>query len=1051
MKKINKILILIVATCLLFALAGCKKEITLGKVTMSETAIEGESLNLAAGKLTYTKGKKSETIALNGEGVTVSGYDSSKLGKQTVTVTFEGKTTTFEIQTLPKIAVEGVKTVYDKDESFDPTGSVQVRNSDGTFETVALTDSKVTISGFDTSVESSIVTVQYSDGGKTYTTKYTVSVKQVKFVKPVQLTYKNYDEKLVLSGGYFEVTVGSSKPDYIQLTSSDVEVSGYDPTVVNIDNPQVQQKITVTYKGQEYYYNIEIKYSFATWIQSKAQEFAALDWTGDEAPTLTAEQKEDAIKAYESYLELDPKEKAIITAEEELYIIKATVVSAYEKWTNEAKSFSETFMVGNNSITLGCEEFEKTKEDYQRLCNANEKIHYYGDILYDIVDLYSEDILYGEKRIIEHVGAMYTDAVYESIKPVLEMMISVYETTSIISKEWTKESLYTEENSKAIEAAVTKILNSNFATVGYSFIFQKISTWRDNDDLFDIIYSYYFYGEEENKELVITRLYKYVPMPKRLQTLFINLANGNSIAYSYSSDPKNYVWAETIDINYYYYEVLDLVKEIKDSGTALEKDLYDYINFDYEIATYLTYVTCGVEQQAKEMYGDPTFENVWKGLGDIYEIYLEAESEVEGIDFNKDGEKLDTLIKNFVDLSPSAQYSFIASMLNGYRTATANDSDGNRIYSLDLNQNITFFAMLYNAYYDYVLSYESGDKTVAYEKAQNVCNDLFKAIEMYACTYRYEDAYDSFITTMEGVMDAYIHLVGNEKTAFDGSSIKYIYNKYVSLYNYCTGTQSGTYGELETVRAELENSLKKYFTLAKYIEEGSVDQANAALPLLLTNYEYIASLASQIAKVGTKEILYAYFNTKIVFSDELECSLEHAVWKARELFMSKMTVIPFTIVQNGVSRSYPAWELYANVGADKLLAKAYYVMDVQFNNGTFDVSKVVEIMTFFRESTVYMRDRFIALGCANLYYEGIKSAFSGYGENISTLVEKLIAVEKAYFSYDGSESETAKEKFITAMAEAITAQEVVATDANYETLLKDMFDFYKLKYEELNA
>ncbi|MBE5742031.1 MAG: hypothetical protein E7360_01775 [Clostridiales bacterium] len=1050
MKKTNKILILIMAICFVFALTGCKKEITLGKVTMQATAVEGDQLNLASGKLTYTKGKKSATIALNGEGVTVSGYSSSKLGKQTVTVTFGGKTTTFEIETLPKIAVDGVKTVYEKGENFDPAGVVKVRKSDGTFDSVELTDSRVSISGFDTSSESSIVTVQFAEGGKTYTTKYTISTKQVKFVAPLQLTYKNYDESLVLSGGYFEITVGGKK-EYVQLSSKDVTVTGYDPSVVNIDNPQVNQKITVTYKGQEYYYTVEVKYSLVTWVQEVAADLAKLDWEGDKEPSLSETQKENAIKAYEMILELDPKEKEVITAEEELSIIKATVISAYEKWANEAKSFSETFMVGSNSITLGCDSYEKTKADYERISDVNAKIHYYGEMLYAILDVYSEEILYGEKKVIEHVGAMYTDAVYEAIKPILEMMLSVYETTSVIPANWTKDGLYTDTNKNAIEKAVEKMLSSGFASTRYSFIFQKISAWRTNDDLFDIIYSYYFYGGAESKDLVRTKLLAKIPMPKRLQTLYINIVNGYSIIKSYSENPKDFLWAETIDINYYYYEATDMAKEIKESGTALEKEIYDYINFDNEIIFGLVYLSCGVEKQAKEMHGDTTFTNVWKQLGEFYETYLEAESDVDGINFDTDGDKLDTLIKDFIDLLPSTQYSFIASMLNGYRTAKVTDEQGNRVLSLDLNQNITFFAMLYNAYFDYKLSYKSGDETVAYEKAQNVCNEIFKAIEWYACSYRYEEAYDMFLSTMKGVKDEYGKLTGNEKSAFDNCSIKYIYDKYVALYNYCKGTPSVDYGDLATVRTNLEDSLKKFFELADFITDGSVEEANRATPLLLTTYEYIASLATQISNSKTKTIVYAYCNTKIDFGNERNYSLEHAVWEARSIFIDKMATIGFSVEKDGKKYTYPAWELYANVGADKLLATAHYVLSVQYYGGTFDVAKVVEVMKFFRESTVYMRDRFIALNCSTLYYEGIKSAFSGYGADISAFVEKLIAVESAYFAYDGSESETTKTAFISAMEELINAQATVNNDSNYESLLKEAYEFYKAKYDEVKA
>ncbi|MDO4845139.1 MAG: InlB B-repeat-containing protein, partial [Oscillospiraceae bacterium] len=114
----------------------------------------------------------------------VSGFDSSKLGKQILTVTYEGFTDTYEVEVkatvTPPVTVTGItlnsdsaKKIYTEGDTLDVTGlTLEVSKSDGSTETVDVTASMV--SGFDSSrIGKQTLTVSY----KGFTDTYEVEVK----------------------------------------------------------------------------------------------------------------------------------------------------------------------------------------------------------------------------------------------------------------------------------------------------------------------------------------------------------------------------------------------------------------------------------------------------------------------------------------------------------------------------------------------------------------------------------------------------------------------------------------------------------------------------------------------------------------------------------------------------------------------------------------------------------------------------------------------------------------------------------------------------------
>lgn len=156
--------------------------------------LEGKDmLDLAGGRLTltYNNGTSEEVDLIL---AAVSGFDNSNVGKQALTVTYQGKTTTLDVtvraKTLTEIRVtkQPAKRTYLEGDAFDSAGmEITAYYDNGTSEVV--TD--YGISGYDSTPGVKRLTVTY--GGKTAALEVTVRAKALVSIavtkNPDQMTY----------------------------------------------------------------------------------------------------------------------------------------------------------------------------------------------------------------------------------------------------------------------------------------------------------------------------------------------------------------------------------------------------------------------------------------------------------------------------------------------------------------------------------------------------------------------------------------------------------------------------------------------------------------------------------------------------------------------------------------------------------------------------------------------------------------------------------------------------------------------------------------------
>ena len=226
--------------------------------------VEGQSLDLTGGKVIVSyNDDTSEEIDLTSD--MISGYDKDHLGKQTIIVTYQGKTATFEVEVIKKEAtkIELVtlpdKVEYIRGQKLDPDGArIKVTYNDGDTKLIDVTEKMC--SGFDSSsLGQKTVTITYENK----TVSFTVNVVEriltlittdgaikTEYIEGQPLDISNLKVIALYNDGTSEV-----------IDASMDMISGYDANVIG------KQTITVTYKGKTTTFEINVKAKSVTKIE----------------------------------------------------------------------------------------------------------------------------------------------------------------------------------------------------------------------------------------------------------------------------------------------------------------------------------------------------------------------------------------------------------------------------------------------------------------------------------------------------------------------------------------------------------------------------------------------------------------------------------------------------------------------------------------------------------------------------------------------------------------------------------------------------------------
>ncbi len=217
-----------------------------------------EDLDVTGGKirLTYNDGT-TEEIDMAKE--MIIGFDNTEVGPQTLTVTYEGKITTFEIAVLEKalnkieiIQIPNKVTYIQNYEELDVTGGkIRLTYNDETTEEIDMTTGMVT--NFDNTVLGpKTLTVTY--GEKSTTFEVTIVEKELVSIEiaqqPTKKTYIQNYEELDVTGGKIRLIYNDETTEEMNMTKE--MVTGFDNTEPG------QKTLTVTYGGKSVTFEITV-------------------------------------------------------------------------------------------------------------------------------------------------------------------------------------------------------------------------------------------------------------------------------------------------------------------------------------------------------------------------------------------------------------------------------------------------------------------------------------------------------------------------------------------------------------------------------------------------------------------------------------------------------------------------------------------------------------------------------------------------------------------------------------------------------------------------
>lgn len=221
--------------------------------------------------VTYDDNSK-ETIDLTLD--MISGYDKTKSGAQTLTVSYGGKTATFRVTvtalTVNKIEIgTNPKTDYFLGDELDLTGgTLIVTYNSGKTETIAMTADGVTNKGFD-SAKTGVKTITFTYGAKTTTLKVNVTIDPdnppARTVTALTVTAPKPLPKF-FTGDDFDPTGYTLKVTYDDRSTEVIDITD-DMISGNKTNMQGNERLTVTYGGKTAALNVTVTKLMATKVE----------------------------------------------------------------------------------------------------------------------------------------------------------------------------------------------------------------------------------------------------------------------------------------------------------------------------------------------------------------------------------------------------------------------------------------------------------------------------------------------------------------------------------------------------------------------------------------------------------------------------------------------------------------------------------------------------------------------------------------------------------------------------------------------------------------
>ena len=234
----------------------------------------GEALDLTGGKIHAVYASTADdTVDMTDPGVQVTGFETLVPGDQTLTITYDGLTSTFGINVIDEltgIEIENPpKKEYIYNDEFDyTTGTLLATHASGNRTSgIRLNDTGVTVAGYDkTTLGDQTITVSYVEEGITKTLTYDIEVQDkatslVISKEPAKKTYK-YGEKMEVEDGTIDVEYMNSPSDTVgmqtkMLSETDGSIFSTRPRLA-AGTTTMAKTVQVNYRGMSTTYPITV-------------------------------------------------------------------------------------------------------------------------------------------------------------------------------------------------------------------------------------------------------------------------------------------------------------------------------------------------------------------------------------------------------------------------------------------------------------------------------------------------------------------------------------------------------------------------------------------------------------------------------------------------------------------------------------------------------------------------------------------------------------------------------------------------------------------------
>lgn len=1037
MKMNNKrtvwaLLLLAVLCCAL--LAGCNggdkgvSEIFVQKTDMPKaTYVQGQELDLHGGVLTVVMDGATTPVPMDAADVAVTGYNKDQLGKQTLTVTYKGKTTTIDITVVARTIAEGYEVNYFVGDTYDNSkGKICINKDDGTKSYVNLNSAEVTLKSFDSSkAGQATITVAYGD----YECAFQVTVHDVDSIQltaPKQSKYASHEPALNLGGGY--ITVKAASPStfskHVPLTAE--MVSGYDPSQMTYEKRDqvITQTITVSYGGQQASYDIEIAYSDVHLVQYLAQKLQHLDWSQEPLPEMSEEEMQNAMAAIETYLALTPLEKDYIDEATFQSVLFSGTMALRVKYLNEMATFADAFgITAEGQLVVVGKSYEAIAKAAERLANADDPFNTYAATMAKIKESYA-DIPFLEITVGD-LTVMHTEEVAQSMVELFNYMLNLYDTLTVIPKEWTVQTL--EENEMSVANAVSKIIIGKYQGLEYNSVYRSISSWRENDDYFDILYTFYTYIKPDGMEELQAGLWQTLPLPGMLNDWYVNFMRAVEMErFMLQYETSQAYLYDTAGFMYYYFQTQACAKAVLESGNQLHINIYNMLDFDGLFEANLRSGPRGYLYHMGEGLDSQNVQMAWDKLMVIIDIYLNK----QGATYAEYETEFRAVFDQMVAMSPTELYAFVSSVNFLY------DSSRGTVLVLECN-NRTYSTMM-----TLVASFYA---SMMPEEVFPCFQNLILAMENYSLRGIKETAVADFNALMETVTAQYQALSQENKAIFD----KYLgagYSKYLTIYSRIAAGKQVDLGQQEATLEQLMATMQKFDELMGYALSSTVtpEEKNRTIPVAMALYEKACALHSQLMAMGGD--VACELVTREYVIQEITLTPDFYFSAVRNLFTSFMVSAGITVNEE---ESYMLWDLYAESAVRPLMQRLVELLLAEYNGQVYQGTGVGYLMMAFRVLTPAEKNTFFILGINQVYYAALERYFCSANPELAAYVPALLRAEIAHAVYRHSQEDADLTSFLEAFELVLAEYEKLSNKDQLDTDLRQMYALYEQAYRDL--